>query len=253
MRPHGASDILATLSLRARELRQQRQLTLRALADRSGLSTRFLMDVEAGRGNISVRRLAELAAALDVPPGALLAAPDQPSGRHRIVALLGLRGAGKTTIGRRLARRLRWRFVELDREIERRAGLALGEIFSLHGEDYYRRLERETLNELLAQDMRVVVAVGGGLVTTPDTYTLLCRSATTVWLKARPDDYWRRVLRQGDRRPIDQHPYAREALRQLVLQRDPLYARADVVIDTTTLPVSRVVDRLERELMVDRT
>lgn len=247
MRPHGTSDILATLSLRARELRQQRQLTLRALADRSGLSTRFLMDVEAGRGNISVRRLAELAAALDVPPAMLLVA-EQPSARKRIVALLGLRGAGKTTIGRRLAKRLRCRFVELDREVERRAGLALGEIFSLHGEDYYRRLERETLNELLAHDEPAVVAVGGGLVTAPDTYALLCRSATTVWLKARPEDYWRRVLKQGDRRPIDQHPYAREALRELVLQRDPLYARADLVVDTTSVPVARVVDRVEREL-----
>lgn len=247
------ADILATLSHRARELRQQQQLTLRALAEKSGLSLRFLMDVEAGRGNISVRRLAALADALAVSPGELLTEIGQPSSRKRVVALLGLRGAGKTTIGRRLARRRRCRFVELDREVERRAGLALGEIFSLHGEDYYRRLERETLTELLADDEPAVVAVGGGLVTEPDTYALLCRSATTVWLKARPDDYWRRVLRQGDRRPIEQHPQAREALKQLVAQRDPLYARADVVIDTTTLPVSRVVDRLERELMGARS
>lgn len=249
MRSHGTADILATLSLRARELRQQRQLTLRALADRSGLSTRFLMDVEAGRGNISVRRLAALADALAVSPGELLTDAGPTSSRKRIVALLGLRGAGKTTIGRRLARRRRCRFVELDREVERRAGLALGEIFSLHGEDYYRQLERETLTGLLADDEPVVVAVGGGLVTAPDTYALLCRTATTVWLKARPDDYWRRVLRQGDRRPIEQHPQAREALKQLVAQRDPLYARADVVIDTTTLPVSRVLDRLEQMLV----
>ena len=247
MRPHGASDILATLSLRARELRQQRQLTLRALADRSGLSTRFLMDVEAGRGNISVRRLAELAAALDVAPAALLVA-DQPSARKRIVALLGLRGAGKTTIGRRLAKRLRCRFVELDGEVERRAGLALGEIFSLHGEDYYRRLERETLNELLAHDERAVVAVGGGLVTAPDTYALLCRSATTVWLKARPEDYWRRVLKQGDRRPMEQHPQARDALRQLVAARDPLYAQADLIVDTASSPLARVIERLSQML-----
>jgi XRE family aerobic/anaerobic benzoate catabolism transcriptional regulator len=241
-------DILATLSQRARELRQQRQLTLRTLADRSGLSMRFLMDVEAGRGNISVRRLAALAAALEVTPAGLLTGSGAPSPDKKVVALLGLRGAGKTTIGRRLARRLRRRFVELDREVERRAGLALGEIFSLHGEEYYRRLERETLNEVLAGDEPAVVAVGGGLVTSPDTYALLCRNATTVWLKARPEDYWRRVLRQGDRRPIDQHPQAREALKQLVAQRDPLYSRADVVIDTTTLAVARVVDRLEREL-----
>jgi XRE family aerobic/anaerobic benzoate catabolism transcriptional regulator len=245
MRP----DILATLSQRARELRQRQQLTLRVLADKSGLSLRFLMDVEAGRGNISVRRLAALADALDVPPGELLSSTDDHRpGRTQIIALLGLRGAGKTTIGRRLARRRRCRFVELDREVERRAGLALGEIFSLHGEEYYRRLEQETLEDLLASGEPAVIAVGGGLVTSAAAYALLRQRATTIWLKARPEDYWRRVLRQGDRRPIDQHPHAREALRQLVLRRDPLYARADVVVDTTTLPVSRVVDRVEREL-----
>jgi XRE family aerobic/anaerobic benzoate catabolism transcriptional regulator len=248
LQPSVPPDILVTLSQRARELRQQRQLTLRTLADRSGLSTRFLMDVEAGRGNISVRRLAALAEALAVAPAELLTTTDRPPSRKPVIALLGLRGAGKTTIGRRLARRLRRRFVELDREVEQRAGLALSELFSLHGEEYYRRLEREMLTELLAGDEPSVVAVGGGLVTAPDTYALLRRGATTVWLKARPEDYWRRVLRQGDRRPIDQHPKAREALEQLVARRDPLYARADVVVDTTALPVPRVVDRVEREV-----
>jgi XRE family aerobic/anaerobic benzoate catabolism transcriptional regulator len=92
------------------------------------------------------------------------------------------------------------------------------------------------------------MAVGGGLVTAPDTYALLRRGATTVWLRARPDDYWRRVLRQGDRRPIDQHPHAREALRQLLATRDPLYAQADVVVDTAGMAVARVVDRASEML-----
>jgi XRE family transcriptional regulator, aerobic/anaerobic benzoate catabolism transcriptional regulator len=239
--------ILAMLGRHARALRQRRSLTLRALADRSGLSLRFLMDVEAGRGNISVRRLAELAAALETSPAALLTV-DPTEAPARVIALLGLRGAGKTSIGRRLARRLRLRFVELDHEIETRAGLALGEIFTLHGEEYYRRLEHDTLVDLLASGQSMVIAVGGGLVTAAETYALLRRRATTVWLRARPGDYWNRVIGQGDRRPIDQHPHAREALQALVARRDPLYARARLAVDTTGVTVARVVDRVERAL-----
>jgi XRE family aerobic/anaerobic benzoate catabolism transcriptional regulator len=242
------APVLTTLSRRTRHLRQQHGLTLRTLADRSGLSLRFLMDVEAGRANISVRRLADLAAALQTTAADLVTARDDESPAREVVVLLGLRGAGKTTIGRRLARRLRMRFVELDARIEARAGMKLGELFSLHGEDFYRDLERETLAELLEARQSMVLAAGGGLVTAPDTYGLLLRDTTTVWLKARPDDYWTRVMRQGDRRPIDQHPQAREALKQLIARRDPLYARADITIDTSALSPEHVVDRLERVL-----
>ena len=166
----------------------------------------------------------------------------------RVIALLGLRGAGKTTVGRRLARRLRLRFIELDQQIEARAGMPLGEVFSLHGEEFYRRLERDTLTDLLQSGQSMVLAAGGGLVTAPDTYGLLLRQATTVWLKARVDDYWSRVVRQGDRRPIDEHPQAREALKLLVLKRDPLYARADATVDTALLTIGQTVDRVERAL-----
>ena len=238
-----AADVLATLARRARLLRQERRLTLQALADRSGLSRRYLMDVEAGRGNISVRRLADLAGALDVTAAQLLT-PDRDDARPRAVALLGLRGAGKTTVGRQLAKRLRMPFVELDQRIADRAGLSLGDVFSLHGEEYYRRLEREALAEVLEADEPAVIAVGGGLVTSPETYALLRRQARTVWLKARPIDYWNRVLRQGDRRPIDEHPHAREALRQLVTRRQPLYARAEVTVDTAGLSPARTLARV---------
>jgi XRE family aerobic/anaerobic benzoate catabolism transcriptional regulator len=239
-----ARPVLAALGQRARRLRQQQSLTLRALSDRSGLSPRFLMEVEAGRGNISVVRLAELAAALNTTAASLVT-PDEDT-RPRVVALLGLRGSGKTSIGRRLARRLRMTFVELDKKVEARAGMALGEIFSLHGEDYYRRLEHETLVDLLATNQSMVMAVGGGLVTSPEAYALLCRAARTVWLKARPDDYWNRVMRQGDRRPMDQHPQARDALRQLVRRREPLYSRADITVDTTGLTVADALARVEQ-------
>jgi XRE family transcriptional regulator, aerobic/anaerobic benzoate catabolism transcriptional regulator len=243
--PGAPAPVLVTLSRRARHLRQQQGLTLRGLADRSGLSLRFLMDVEAGRGNISVRRLADLAAALQTTPADLVTA-HQEDPAPKVIALLGLRGAGKTTIGRRLARRLRLRFIELDKQIEARAGMPLGELFSLHGEEFYRRLERDTLADLLEARQSMVLAVGGGLVTAPETYALLLRQALTVWLKARVDDYWTRVVRQGDRRPIDEHPQAREALKQLVQRRDPLYARADTTIDTSLLTIAQTVDRVER-------
>lgn len=239
-------DLLQVVSHRTRQLRQARGLTLRGLADKAHLSLRFLMEVEGGRGNISIRRLGDLAAALGATPAELVT-PVQPA-RPEIVALLGLRGAGKTTVGRQLARRLRVRFVELDREIEERAGLGLGEVFTLHGEEYYRRLERDTLVDLLAQPKAMVLAVGGGLVSSPETYSLLRRQTTTIWLKARPEDYWARVVRQGDRRPMSQHPQADDALRRLVERRDPLYAKADLTVDTAALPVPDVVNRIERAL-----
>jgi len=239
--------VLVTLSQRARLLRQQQGLTLRSLADRSGLSLRFLMDVEAGRGNISVRRLADLASALQTTAADLVTEHSEDPA-PRVIALLGLRGSGKTAVGRRLARRLRLRFVELDKQIENRAGMRLPEVFTLHGEEFYRRLERDTLADLLASRQSMVLAVGGGLVTAPETYSLLLRQTTTVWLKAKAEDYWNRVMRQGDRRPMDQHPQAREALRQLVARRDPLYSRAGAVVDTSSLTIPQAVERVERVL-----
>ncbi len=242
-----ASALLETLGQRARDLRQARGLTLRALAETSGLSTRFLMDVESGRANISVRRLAHLADALQTTAAELVATPAHRP-QIRPIALLGLRGAGKTSIGKRLARRMHVPFVELDRRIEERAGLALSELFSLHGEQYYRKVEQDVLAELLAAPAPMVIAVGGGLVTSPDAFTLLRHNTTTVWLRARPTDYWDRVMKQGDRRPMRQHPQAREALRDLVSRREGLYAKADVTIDTAGLTVAEAAEAAIRKL-----
>ena len=245
--PDNHPPVLVTLSQRARLLRQRQGLTLRALANRSGLSLRFLLDVEAGRGNISVRRLADLAGALHTTAADLVTAHAEDP-QPQVIALLGLRGAGKTTIGRRLARRLKRRFVELDHLIEQRAGLTLGEIFSLHGEEYYRRIEDEALADLLAQRQSMVVAVGGGLVTSAQTYERLLRGTTTVWLKAKTEDHWNRVIAQGDRRPMSQHPQARDALRQLAARREPLYARAAVTVDTSSGAIDDIVRRVEGQL-----
>jgi XRE family aerobic/anaerobic benzoate catabolism transcriptional regulator len=202
------------------------------------------VQLESGCGNISVRRLGDVARALETTPAVLLADDGDPP--RPAIALLGLRGAGKTTVGRRLARRMRVPFVELDRRIEEASDLSLSEIFSLHGEEYYRRLERETLQAVLADRRPMVLAAGGGIVTSPDTYALLRRSAVTVWLRARPEDHWNRVVRQGDRRPMANHPQAMADLRALLEAREPLYAMADHVVDTSHVAAGRVVDAITR-------
>jgi XRE family aerobic/anaerobic benzoate catabolism transcriptional regulator len=232
--------LLEALGRRARTRRLEKGWTIRDVAEKSGVSPRFLVQLESGRGNISVRRLSEVARALETSLSVLLAEDDEPP--SRVIALLGLRGAGKTTIGRRLARRLRVPFVELDRRIEQAADLSLTELFSLHGEEYYRRLERETLQAVLAEQRLMVLATGGGIVTSPETYALLRRSTVTVWLRARPEDHWNRVVRQGDRRPMADHPQAMADLRALLAARELLYAMAAHTIDTSGVPVERIVN-----------
>jgi XRE family aerobic/anaerobic benzoate catabolism transcriptional regulator len=233
------ADVLVTLGRRARARRLERGWTLRDVAGRSGVSMRFLVQLEGGRGNISVKRLVAVARALETSAGALLEGAD--AAPVRVVALLGLRGAGKTTIGRRLARRMRVPFVELDRRIEEAANLSLGELFSLHGEAYYRRLEREVLEAVLDERRSMVLAAGGGIVTSPETFALLRRSSTTVWLRATPEAHWNRVLRQGDRRPMADHPQAMADLRGLLAARESRYATADYTVDTSSRSVDRVV------------
>lgn len=241
-----SEDLLLTLGRRARAARVERGWTIREVAELSGVSQRFLVQLESGKGNISVRRLADVAGALGTTPAALLSisAASAPG----VIALLGLRGAGKTTIGKRLARRLRVPFVELDRRIEEAAGLTLDQLFALHGEEYYRRLEREVLGQMLHERRAIVLATGGGLVTSADTYALLRRSATTVWLRARPEDHWNRVLRQGDRRPMANHPQAMADLRALLSAREPLYASAEHTIDTSAVPLQKAVDEIYRKV-----
>lgn len=234
-----ADRLLLELGRRVRDSRAERGYSLRELARRSGLSSRFLIDVEAGTGNISVKKLTGLAEALGTTPAALLAAPPGRSGVP-LVALLGLRGAGKSTIGRKLARRLRVPFVELDRRVEDSAGLTLSEIFAVHGEDYYRRLERAALEDLLADGRPRVVATGGGIVHSPETWALLKRRTLTLWLRARPEDHWSRVVQQGDRRPMADHPQAMVELRRILAVREPLYAQAAVTLDTAGRTVAAV-------------
>ena len=244
------SDILSELGRRARARRLEHGWTLREIAERSGVSPRFLVQLEAGRGNISVRRLADVARALETTAADLLT--DSDARAPSVIALLGLRGAGKTTVGRRLARRLRMPFVELDRRIEQAADLTLSELFSLHGEDYYRRLERDVLDAVLDERRPMVLATGGGIVTSAETYAALRKSTTTVWLRARPEDHWNRVVRQGDRRPMADHPQAMADLRTLLASREPQYASAVHTVDTSGREVDDVVEEIAAMLKITR-
>ena len=243
-----ADVLLAALAGRVRALRTGRGLTLQQLARQARLSARFLLQVEQGETNISVRKLVGLATALDTTPAALLAPPDAAAGTPGlpVIALLGLRGAGKSTIGRRLARRLRVPFVELDRAVEDAAGLSLAEVFALHGEGYYRRLEHTALERILGEGRPLVLATGGGLPTRPETYALLRAQALTVWLRATPEDHWNRVVQQGDRRPMADQPGAMAELRRLLAAREPLYEEAEAKVDTSRLGVERATATIER-------
>jgi XRE family aerobic/anaerobic benzoate catabolism transcriptional regulator len=246
MHPMEPAALLATLGRRARERRQEQGMTLRELALRSGLSQRFLVQVESGRGNPSVRSLAGLAGALGTTPAVLLEPEPETPPPPPVVALLGLRGAGKTSVGSRLAERLGIPFAELDRRIEEGAGISLGEIFALHGEAYYRRLERAALEELLEEGRPLVLATGGGLVTSPRSWSMLRRRALTVWLRARPEEHWNRVLRQGDRRPMRDNPRAMPELKELLAAREPLYAGASHSVITSGRSIEAVVSLVER-------
>lgn len=237
--------LLEALGRRTRQLRTAYGLTLKELAIRSGLSARFLVQVETGAANLSIRSLAGLAEALGTTPTALLSARIDPQ-PPQVTALLGLRGAGKTTVGSQLARRLRIPFVELDRRVEELAGLSLDELFALHGEAYYRRLEAEALERVLAEARAVVMATGGGIVTSARSWARLRRDALTIWLRASAEEHWQRVLQQGDRRPMADNPQARAELRNLLAERERLYAGASCSVITSDRPIEEVVDEVER-------
>jgi len=240
------SDTLISLGLSIRSLREQQGLSVQQLAKRSRLSTRFITELQAGRANISVLRLMRIAEALGKTAGTLLTEAEKaqktPNGKRPLIALLGIRGAGKSTIGERLAARLSLQFFELDRLVEAEAGLSLPEIFALHGEGYYRRLEVEALRRLLRGSSGGVLATGGGIVTNPEAWTLLEGHATTVWLRASVEEHWNRVVRQGDPRPMAGRPAAKAELRRLLVEREPLYKRARYRVDTARLGVDGSVE-----------
>lgn len=244
------AKLLEGLGAAVRALRNERGSTLRALAKVAGVSERFLVQLEAGEGNISVARLEDVAEALGTTGAELLARAShapvrKPSATSpAVVALVGLRGAGKSSIGAAVAKRLGVPFVELDELIVREAQMTLPSIFEIHGEAYYRHMEREVLRRLLDSNKPTVVATGGSIVTDAETWGLLRSRARTVWLKATPREHWDRVVAQGDVRPMRGRPRAMNELRQLLAVRTPLYEQAEVTVDTSSGSIDGVVTRV---------
>ena len=246
--PKQESAYLSQLGKRVRAWRNGRGMTRKALAAASGVSERYLAQLEAGRGNISVLLLRKVAQAMHVAvEGLVRESPDQDPARRRI-ALLGLRGAGKSTLGAKLAAALGVPFVELDREVEREAGSQLGEVFAMFGQEAFRRFERRALERVLRTHECAVIAAGGSLVTDPDTYRLLLDNCHTVWLKARAEEHMSRVIAQGDMRPFKGRAAALEEIRKLLSDRDRLYAQADVTIETSGRALKATLEELKAKV-----
>jgi XRE family transcriptional regulator, aerobic/anaerobic benzoate catabolism transcriptional regulator len=293
---HALSDIdakatMVELGARVRAWRARRGMTRKALATDSGLSERFLADVEAGKGNVSINSLEAVARALNITILELLQDAPRPAlarvqtllgrlddaqldqahgllassfglgdaqGREHRIALIGLRGAGKSTLGAQLAAERGVPFVELDREIEREAGTSMNEILLLHGQAGYRRYERRALFRI-AEDHGdgVVMTTGGSIVSERETFDLLQSRFYCVWLKASPEEHMSRVIAQGDMRPFDTRAAgngmargameeAMEDIRRILASREALYARADAVVDTAARSLKQSLKDLER-------
>jgi len=263
---------LQGIAARVRSHRARRGMTRRALAENSGVSERYLAELENGKGNISILRLRRIAFALNIPVEDLVAnaAGESPeydyllhyirhadpaelnrlcaeiaARRRRIphlIALIGLRGAGKSTIGAALAARCALPFVELVDAIEGLAGMPVNEIFSLGGQATYRRFERQCLDDIIEQTDRAVVAVGGSLVSEPASFERLLEASTTVWLRAAPDDHMNRVIAQGDSRPMAGSAHAMDDLKRILIERETLYQRADHIVDTSGRTIEETLD-----------
>ena len=230
--------LLHALGRRQPELRADRDRTVAELASLAGVSRRHVAEAEAGRANLSLSKLAALARALGVPLRELVDLPLAPLER---IALLGLRGAGKSTVGPLLAQDLDAPFLELDRRVEARAGVGMAELLELEGPRTWERLERETLEEVLASGQRLVLEVPGSIVDRPEAFGRVLTACRTVWLQAPPEDHWERVVAQGDLRPMAGRPEARQELAELWSQRRPAYARSELVLATAGRSPAEVV------------
>jgi XRE family aerobic/anaerobic benzoate catabolism transcriptional regulator len=271
------TGFLDQLGQRVRTMRALRGMSRKVLAKVSGISERYIAQLESGKGNVSIVLLRRVSHAMgahleDLIPAAD-SAPDWPvirdllrkatpaqiaqakdvlsghgASAHRAsfsgIALIGLRGAGKSTLGKILAKKIGWNFVELNKEIEAQNGLSVAEIIALYGQEGFRRMEQSALNQLLARKELMVLATGGGIVSEPLTFDLILSSFYTIWLKAEPEEHMMRVRRQGDLRPMADDRSAMAELRNILVSREPLYARASTTVDTAGLSVDAAAARL---------
>jgi XRE family aerobic/anaerobic benzoate catabolism transcriptional regulator len=270
------TDFLEQLGQRVRTMRALRGMSRKVLAKVSGISERYIAQLESGKGNVSIVLLRRVSQAMGAhledlipsteptPDWAVIrdllrkATPEQVAHAKDIlasasaprrssfsgIALIGLRGAGKSTLGKMLAKRIGWSFVELNKEVERENGLSAAEIIALYGQEGFRRMEQIALKQLLARNESMVLATGGGIVSEPLTFDLILSSFYTIWLKAEPEEHMARVRRQGDLRPMADDRSAMAELRNILLSREPLYSRASAVVDTAGLSVDAAAARL---------
>jgi XRE family aerobic/anaerobic benzoate catabolism transcriptional regulator len=270
---------LTRLGRRVRDAREQRGMARKVLASDARVSERYLAQLEAGEGNASIVLLRRVAVALGLRIADLLDSGNDIAEqrlirrfldslpherlqevlrrltaefgqdiavRRKRITLIGLRGAGKSTLGLALSKRLRRPFVELDKEIEREAGISLSEVFLLYGQAGYRRIERRCLDRIIHSQEDIVLTVGGGIVSEPETYSVLLLNCLTVWVKARPEEHMARVIEQGDTRPMAGHAEAMNDLRNILTSREPLYSKADVTLDTSGQSLQTSIKQLEQ-------
>jgi len=237
--------ILTALGAKIRTARLRRGWTQRALCSHAGISQRFVSQLESGRANISVVRLAEVAAALEVSLERLvegITPPPSAAGRGAKVALIGVRGAGKSTIGARAAAALDAPFIVVDHRVRTLAGMPLSDLFELRGRAGYHQLCATVLEELLAEPGPAILELGGSVVEDAGLWARLGDRALTVWLQARPEAHLMRVAAQGDRRPAHGMPDAIARLREILTARRPQHERADVTVDTEARGIQGSVD-----------
>jgi XRE family transcriptional regulator, aerobic/anaerobic benzoate catabolism transcriptional regulator len=275
------AEYLKLIGDRVREARARRGMTRKILAKDSGVSERYLAQLESGQGNVSALLLRDIARALDVRIESLVPEGPEPSvdlihtteflrrlspaelanarelllghfgamddqaRRHRI-ALIGLRGAGKSSLGALLAEHLDVPFIELDRLIEQASGVTLGVIFDLYGQSGFRRLERRCLEDVLQRFPRFVVASGGSLVSEPATFERLLTTCFTIWLRTTPEEHMKRVLAQGDVRPMADNLESMTDLKRILAVREPLYKKADLQVTTTGHSIPECLEAMLR-------
>lgn len=258
-------EFLHMLGERVRAARARKGISRKVLADLSGVSPRYLAQLETGKGNVSIALLLKIASALGFSIEWLVAKEDPWTSeqamtrflfdkatkrqrqkvleilengqvenfRNNRIALIGLRGAGKSTLGKMAAKKLGMPFLELNDEIETASGMPVNEVFSLYGQDGYRRLERQALERIVSTHDDLILAVAGGIVSDPDTYNYILRHYSTIWLRARPEEHMARVRGQGDERPMTGNPDAMADLKHILTSRETLYAKAEVELDTS--------------------